>query len=144
MVCATPQRAERELLDGLQDVVQRRTGPLILLGDYNKDALQRPAYQDRLRVCGYKGYPTRWAWTWRGVGAHAHEESITKFIIIPHGIPVMQVQVLRRISVRTYHRMVVAEVKIQGAYRRLAQTRQYIVSEGQWRQFKEEHTGPPV
>ena len=72
--------------------MQRHTGPLILLGDFNKDALRRLAFQDRLRVCGYKGYPSRWAWTLRGVGAHALERCMTDFIIIPHGIPVMQVQ----------------------------------------------------
>ena len=117
MVYATPDRPEREVPDGLQDVVQRHPGPLVLLGDFNKDALRRPAYQDKLRTWGYTAYPTGWTWTWRGAGAHAHERSMIDFIQAPSDLQVAQVQVLGRIPVRTDHRMVVAEVQIKGTYR---------------------------
>ena len=35
MVYATRDRLEREVLDGLQDMVQRHPRPLVLLGDFN-------------------------------------------------------------------------------------------------------------
>ena len=117
VVHATPDRPEREVLDGLQDVVQRHPGPLVLLGDFNKDAPRLPANQDRLRTWGYTAYPKGWTWTWRGAGAHAHERSMIDFILIPNDMPVTHVQVLGRIPVRTDHRMVLAEVQIQGTYR---------------------------
>ena len=41
VVYATPDTPQREDLDGLQDVVQQHPGPLVLLGDFNKDALRR-------------------------------------------------------------------------------------------------------
>ena len=47
VVYATPDMLEREVVDGLQDVVQGHPGPLVLLGDFNKDAAEsgvpRPA-----------------------------------------------------------------------------------------------------
>ena len=63
VVYATPNRAEREVVDGVQHVVQRHSGPLVLLGDFNKNALRRPAYQNRLRTWGHMAYPTGWTWT---------------------------------------------------------------------------------
>ena len=92
-------------------MVQRHPGPLILLGDFNKDVLQRPAYQDRLRAWGYTAYPTGWTWKWRGAGAHTHERSMIDFIMILRDMLVTQVQVLGRIPVRTDHCMVLAEVQ---------------------------------
>ena len=44
VVYATPDKPEREGLDGLQGVLQWYPEPLVLLGDFNKDALQRPTY----------------------------------------------------------------------------------------------------
>ena len=117
VVYATPDRPEREVLDGLQDVVHRYPGPLVLLGDFSKDAHRRPMYQDRLRMWGYTAYPTGWTWTRRGAGAHAHERSMIHFILAPSDMQVAQVQVLGRIPVRTDHRMVLAEVQIKGTYR---------------------------
>ena len=81
VVYATPDRPERELPDGLQDVVQRYPGPLVLLGDFNKDALRRPTYQEMLKTWKYTAYPTGWTLTWRGAGAHAHERSMIDFIL---------------------------------------------------------------
>ena len=116
-VVRQPDTLEREVLDGLQDVVQRHPGPVVLLGDFNKDALQRPTYQDYLRTWRYTAYPTGWTCTWRGAGAHAHERSMIDFILIPHDMPVTQMQVLGCIPVRTDHRMVPAEIQIHGTYR---------------------------
>ena len=114
---ATPNRPQREVLDG-------HLGPLVLLSDFNKDALRRPAYQDRLRKWGYRAYPTGWTWTWsigwtwtgRGAGAHAHERSMIDCIMALSDMQVAQVQVLGCIPVRMDHRMVPAEVQIQGTY----------------------------
>ena len=114
VVYDTPHRPEREVLDGLQDIVQRHPGPMVLLGNFNKDALRRPAYQSRLRTWGYTAYPTGWTWTWRGAGAHAHERSMIDFILAMSDMKVAKVQVLGRIPVRTDHRMVPAEVHIKG------------------------------
>ena len=117
VVYATPERPEREVLDGLHDVVQQHPRPLVLLGVFNKDALRRPVYQDRLRMWGHTAYPTGWTWTWRGARAHAHERSMIDFILAPSDMQIAQVQDLGRIPVRTDHRMVLAGVQIKGTYR---------------------------
>ena len=75
-----------------------------------------PAYQDRLRTWGYTAYPTGWMWTWRGAGAHTHERSMIDFIMAPNDMRVARCMVLGCIPVRTDHRMVFAEVQIQGTY----------------------------
>ena len=144
VVYATSDRPEREVLDGLQDVVQRYPGHVVLLGDVNKDALRRPVYQNRLRTWGYTAYPTGWTWNWRGAWAHTHETSMIRFIPAPSDMHVAQVQVLRRMPVWTDHRMVLAEVQIKGTYRmgaqiRPAQTRHQNVMVGQWQQLRGEH-----
>ena len=93
MVYATlTDQREREVLDGLQDVVQRHPGPLVLLGGFNKDVLRRPAYQDRLRTWGCTAYPTGWTWSWRGAGARGHERSMRDFIMAPSDMQVARVQ----------------------------------------------------
>ena len=111
VVYATANKPGREVLDVLCDVVQRYPGPLVLLGDFNKEALRRPTYQDRLRTWGYTAYPNGWMWTWRGAGAHAHDRSMIGFILAPSDMHVAQVQVLGRIPVQTDNRMVLAEVQ---------------------------------
>ena len=147
VVYATPDRPEGEVLDGLQDVVQRYPGPLVLVGDFDKDTLRCPMYQHRLRTWGYTAYPTGWTWTWRGAGAHAHERSMIDFILAPTDMQIAQVQVLGRIPVRTDHRIVVAEVQIKGTHRmapmgaqpRPARTRHQHVTAEQWQRFRKEH-----
>ena len=116
VVYTTPNSPEIEVLDGDQDEVQRYHEPLVLLGDFNKDALRRPTYQDTLRMWAYTSYPTGWTWMWRGAGVHAHERSMIDFILAPSDMRVAQVQVLGRIPVRTEHRMVLGEVQIKGTY----------------------------
>ena len=53
-----PERQEREVLDGLQHVARLHPGPLMLLGDFNKEAQRCLAYQDRIGAWGYTAYPT--------------------------------------------------------------------------------------
>ena len=140
MLYATPDRPEREVLDGLQVVVQRHPGPPVFLGDFNKDAMRHLTYQDRPRTSGSTAYPTSWTWTSRGARARARERSMIDFILAPSDMQVALVQVLGSIPVRRDHRMVVAEVRLKGTYRmapmrhqpRPAQTRHPNVTTGQW------------
>ena len=53
-----PERHEREVLDGLQHVVWLHPGPLMLLGDFNKEAQRCTAYQHRIGAWGYTTYRT--------------------------------------------------------------------------------------
>ena len=48
VVYATLGRPARQVLDGLRDVISRTPPPLILLGDYNKDALRRLDFRDQV------------------------------------------------------------------------------------------------
>ena len=65
----------------------------------------------------------------------------------PAGVEVGHVQVLGHIPVRTDHRMVVAEIRVPGAFReaplgaqpRPAQTRHQQIAPEQWQQFRTEH-----
>ena len=52
--------------------MEQHPRPLVLLGDFNKDTLRRPAYQVRLKSWGYTAYSTGWMWAWRGARAHTH------------------------------------------------------------------------
>ena len=147
MVYATPDRPARQVLEGLNDVIRRTPPPLILLGDFNKDALSRPHFRDQVPTWGYATYPTRWAWTWRGAGAHAQERSMLDFVMAPADVVVGHVQVLGHIPVRTDHRMVVADIRLPGAFREAppgvqphpALTRHQQVTLEQWQRFREEH-----
>ena len=119
----------------------------MLLGDFDKDALQRPRYQNWLRMRGYTAYPGAWTWRWRGAGAHAHERFMIDFILAPSDMEAAEVLVLRPIPVRTDHRMVLAEVQINGTYRmalmgaqpRPDKIRHQKVTAEQWQEFREEH-----
>ena len=112
VVYATPDRQARQVFDGLRDVINTTPPPLILLGDYNKDALRQPDFRDQVPTWGYATHPTRWTWTWRGAGAHAQERSMLDFVMTPAGVEVGHVQVLGHIPVRIDHRMVVAEIRV--------------------------------
>ena len=147
VVYATPDRPARQVLEGLKDVIRRTPPPLILLGDFNKDALSRPDLRDQVPTWGYATYPTRWAWAWRGAGAHAQERSMLDFVMAPADVVVGHVQVLGHIPVRTDHQMVVADIRVPGAFReallgvqpRQALTRHQQVTPEQWQRFREEH-----
>ena len=147
VVYATPDRPARQVLDGLREVISSTPPPLILLGDYNKDALRRPDFRDQVPTWGYTTHPTRWTWTWRGAGAHAQERSMLDFVMTPAGVAVGHVQVLGHIPVRTDHRMVVADIRVPGTFReaplgaqpRPAQTRHQQIAPEQWQKFRTEH-----
>ena len=93
VVYAALDKLETKVLDGLHDVVQRHPGSPVLLGNFNKDAVRRSAYHERLRTWVYT-YPTGWTWTRRGAGAHAHKRSMIEFILAPSDMQVAQVQVV--------------------------------------------------
>ena len=42
---------------GLRIVLRRHSEPLILLGDFNNDALGQAVYQERLQAWGYRPTP---------------------------------------------------------------------------------------
>ena len=111
VVYTTPHKPKQEVLDGLQDLIHSFPAALLLLGNLNKDTMHRRAYQESLKIWGYSAYPSKWTWTRRGAGVHAHERSMVDFIMVPQDIQVSWVQVLGHIPVRTNHRMVVVEVR---------------------------------
>ena len=92
---------------------------VVVMGDFNKDARRDPQLSQVIKESGNQVQPPRWAWTWRGAGAHAGHHSMIYFVLVPEGLPVRECRLVRRMPVRTDHRLVVVDVSLGGGHARL-------------------------
>ena len=114
LVYARPGAAGLAVYHRWTDIVTSSALPVVVMGDFNKDAVREPQLS-RVKEWGYQVHPPRWAWTWRGTGAHAGQNSMIDFVLVPHRLPVRECRLVGHMPVRTDHRLVVVEVSLRGA-----------------------------
>ena len=68
------------------DIVTSSALPMVVMGDFNKDALRDPQLSQVIKEWGYQVQQPRWAWTRRGAGAHAGQYSMIDFVPIRAGM----------------------------------------------------------
>ena len=100
------------------NIVTSSALPVVVMGDFNKDTLRDPQLSRVMKEWRYQVQPPRWAWTWRGAGAHAGQHSMIDFVLVPDGLPVSECQLVGRMPVCTDHRLVVVEVSLGGGHPR--------------------------
>ena len=85
------------------DSVASSAPPVVVMGDFNKDAIRDPQLNRVVEEWGYRVQPPRWAWTWRGAGAHAGQHSMIDFVLVLEGLPMRECRLVGRMLVRTDH-----------------------------------------
>ena len=84
------------------------------MGDFNKDALLDPQLTRVIAEWGCGVQPPRSAWTWRGAGSCAGQQSMIDFVLVPQGFPVRECRLVGCMPVRSDHRLVVVEIFLRG------------------------------
>ena len=146
LVNAWPGAADPTLYRRWTDIITSSALPVVVMGDFNNDALQDPQLSRVIKEWWYQVQPPRWAWTRRGGGAHAGQHSMIDFVLVLDGMPVRECRLVGRMPVRTDHRLVVVEVSLGegspgavGVLPRPAQIAHRQVPEHQWERFARDH-----
>ena len=106
--------------------------PVVVMGDFNREALRDPEVHRVVKELGYQVQPPRLVWTWRGVGAHAGQHLMIGFVLVPKGLPVRQYRLVGRWPVRTDHRLVLVEIILGGRGGRSRHGRGFFLGGPRW------------
>ena len=121
------------------DIVTSSALPMVVLGDFNKDALRDPQLSRVIKEWGYQVQPPWWAWAWWGAGAHAGQHSMIDFVLVPDGLLVRECRLVGRMPVEVSFGGGGGGHTRRGGGSFPGWPRQVQVPEQQWERFARDH-----